>query len=112
MKWTYHGQVSSEVDSSGIPVGLLKEKKGIITEKMFLQSKSKFSPIEQFIYLLSRCHKVNPFLKFFILYNKYGDISTTVVDIHCSIDENLNINFVYLLMLNNISISFFKPSGI
>ena len=49
VKWTYHGQVSSEVDSSGIPVGLLKEKKGIITEKMFPGGKSKFSPMEQFI---------------------------------------------------------------
>ena len=50
VQWTYHGRVSSEVDSSGIPVGLLKEKKGIIiAEKMFLGGKSKFSPIGQFI---------------------------------------------------------------
>ena len=49
VQWTYHGRVSSEVDSSGIPVGLLKEKKGIIAEKMLPGGKSKFSPIGQFI---------------------------------------------------------------
>ena len=49
VRLTHHGRVSSKVDSSGIPVGFLKEKKGIIAKKMFPGGKSKFSPIGLFI---------------------------------------------------------------
>ena len=49
VQWTYHGRVSSEVDSSGIPVGLSKEKKGIIAEKILPGCKCKLTPIRLFI---------------------------------------------------------------
>ena len=35
VRLTHHGRVSSEVDSFGIPVDFLKEKKCIIVKKMF-----------------------------------------------------------------------------
>ena len=49
VKWIEHGRVSSVVNSFGIPVVFFKRKIGVVTEKMFLQGKSKFSPIETFV---------------------------------------------------------------
>ena len=80
-----------------------ERKIGVVTEKKFLQGKSKFSSIETFVYIYYHCGDVIMEIRFFsFLYDKCSDISITVIDTNLSIGENLDIIFIYLFndMLN------------
>ena len=86
------------VDSSGIPVGFLKDKKVASPKKCSYKVNLNFHHRAVDIYYLRRDVIIE--IRFFSLRDKCGNISTTVIDINCTIGENVDITFAYLFMLN------------
>ena len=99
VKWIYQGSVSSVADSSGIPVGVMKDKKLSSPRKCSYKVNINFTNRDVRIYYC--CLDVTIEIRFFsFVYNKCGDISIIVMDINHSISESVDIIFIHFFMLN------------